>query len=271
MPLLADVSDEQMVAQLRAHGKRIERARGVLWFDEKQLSPAVANEFASQLSSGVDEIEAVLHDKYDARHFGQAKIECFVSSDAGPSHAYMGRKPYFFVTPERVNAREVPYRHELTHIVAWWSCGKAFWLQEGFADYVSTEARTRFPHEPAYDMNVFNPKNEDIDEVASRSAKAQRAEKMLSLIGADATPVSGWRRRAFDAIFDDREIAAPAFYNLSHSFTRFLIGRVGLSSLEAACRAWKPSRSIGRRAGEPMGQLRSEWLATIGERASRPH
>ncbi|GEM_PF-3211840 len=263
MPLFAEVSDEQMVAQLRAHGARIERPRAVMWYDEKELSPGVAGEFASRLSSGVDEVEAVSELKYDARRYRQEKIECFVSADAGPSHAYMGRKPYFFVTPERIRNHEVPYRHELTHIIAWRSCGRALWLQEGFADYVSTEARRRFPHAPEYDMNVFNPKDEDIDAVAARVAAAHASDKVLPLIGADATPLSGWHRRAFDAIFDDREITAPAFYNLSHSFMRYLVARAGLANVEAACSAWRPSRAIAKKLKEPMTQLRSEWLKTL--------
>ena len=263
MPLLADVSDDQIVAQLRAHGLRIEQPRAVLWFDGRQIPQEVASQFAERLSSGVEEIEAVLQEPYDARHYRQAKIECFVSPDAGPSHAYMGRKPYFFVTPERINEREVPYRHELTHIIAWWSCGKALWLQEGFADYVSTEARRRFPHEPEYDMNVFNPESEDIHQLASRAADERIATKVLPLIGADAMPLSGWHRRAFNAIFDDREITAPAFYNLSHSFTSYLVNRIGLANVKAACHAWKPSRAIARRLKEPVGKLREEWLKSL--------
>lgn len=164
LPLCADTAeDDSIAAQLHSRGTRVEQPRVILWYRAADMTEGTANEFAERLSSGVGEIETVLETKYQ-----RAKIECFVHAEAGMSHAYMGLKPYFFVTPERVNAREVPYRHELTHIVAWWSCDKALWLQEGFADYVSTEARRRFRHEPEYDVNVFNPKDEDIDAVASR-------------------------------------------------------------------------------------------------------
>jgi len=259
LPLYADTAeDDSIAAQLHAHGTRVEQPRAILWYRAADMPAGTAKEFAERLSSGVDEIEAVLGRKY-----ARAKIECFVSPDAGMSHSYMGVKPYFFVTPERVNAREVPYRHELTHIVAWWSCGKALWLQEGFADYVSTEARRRFAHQPEYDANVFNPKDEDIDAVAARVSDGRVAAKVMPLIGIDAMPMSLRHRRAFDAIFADREVTAPAFYNLSHSFTRFLVKRVGLEKLEAACRAWKPSGAIARDAGMTMEQLRKEWLATL--------
>jgi len=264
MPAFADDGDDDRIAaQLRAHGTRIDQARVVLWYRASDLHADTAREFAERLSSGIDEIEAVLGTKYDARYYRQAKIECFVATEAEMSHAYTGRKPYFFVTPERVNAREVPYRHELTHIVAWWSCGKALWLQEGFADYVSGEARRRFPHEPEYDMNVFNPRGRDIDVVARRVSDGRTAARVLPLIGADAMPMSLWHRRAFNAIFADREITAPAFYNLSHSFTRYVVQRIGMAKLEAACRAWKPSRTIARDAGTTMEKLKAEWLKSL--------
>jgi len=235
----------------------------VVWYHASQIPEKTAQEFAERLSSGVEEIESVLGAKFDARYYRGAKIECFISSAAGMSHTYMGRKPFFFVTPERINAREVPYRHELTHIVAWWSCGRAMWLQEGFADYVSTEAKKRFPHEPEYDTNVFNPKNEDIDVVASRATGGRPAPKLMPLIGADAMPMSLQHRRAFDAIFADREITAPAFYNLSHSFTRFVVKKIGMAKLEAACRTRRPSRAIAQAAGVTMEQLRDEWLKSL--------
>jgi len=250
LPLCAGTAeDDSIAAQLHARGVRIEQPRAILWYRAADIHASTAREFAERLSSGVDEIETVLGTKYE-----RAKIECFVHADAGMSHAYVGTKPYFFVTPERVNAREVPYRHELTHIVAWWSCDKALWLQEGFADYVSSEARRRFRHEPEYDVNVFNPKDEDIDVVASRAGAV--AEKVLPLIGVDAMPTSLRHRRAFNAIFNDREVTAPAFYNLSHSYTRFLVKRIGLEKVEAACRTRYPSGTIGE-------ALRSEWLHSL--------
>lgn len=261
LPMRAD--DDGMAAQLRARGTRIEQPRVIVWYFPSAMPATTANEFAERLSSGVDEIEAVLGTKHDARHYGQPKIECFVSADAGMSHAYMGDKPYFFVTPERVNAREVPYRHELTHIVAWWSCGKALWLQEGFADYAGAEARRRFPHDPEYDASIFNPRGLDIDVVAREASDGRAAERVMPLIGADAMPMSLWHRRAFNAIFADREITAPAFYNLSHSFTRFVIHRLGLAKVEAACHTRKPSQTIARNAGMSMETLRAEWLKTL--------
>jgi hypothetical protein len=264
LPLCADTADDDNIAaQLHARGARIEQPRVIVWYRAADLHPSTAQQFAERLSSGVGEVETVLGTKYDARHHRQAKIECFIDSDAGMSHSYMGVKPYFFVTPERVNAREVPYRHELTHIVAWWSCDKAFWLQEGFADYVSSEARRRFRHEPEYDANVFNPHDENIDAVAARVSDSATAAKVMPLIGVDATPMSLRHRRAFDAIFADREVTAPAFYNLSHSFTRFVVNRVGLEKLEAACRTFNPSRTIARDADTTPEQLRDAWLKSI--------
>lgn len=255
LPLCADTAeDDSIAAQLHARGVRIEQPRAILWYRAADMHASTAREFAERLSSGVEEIETVLGTKYE-----RAKIECFVHADAGMSHAYMGVKPYFFVTPERVNAREVPYRHELTHLVAWWSCDKALWLQEGFADYVSSEARRRFRHEPEYDVNVFNPMDEDVDVVASRAGAV--AEKVLPLIGVDAMPTSLRHRRAFNAIFNDREVTAPAFYNLSHSYTRFLVKRIGLEKVEAACRTRYPSGTIGE-------ALRSEWLHSTERRVA---
>ena len=263
VPMLADDDgDDRIAAQLRA-SVRIEQPRVIVWYHASELPASTANEFAERLSQGVDEIETVLGAKYDARYYGQAKIECFISPEAGMSHAYMGRKPYFFVTPERVDAHEVPYHHELTHIVAWWSCGKALWLQEGFADYVSSEARRRFPHEPEYDMAVFNPEDRDIDVVARRVTDGRAAAKVLPLIGVDAMPMSLGHKRAFDAIFADREITAPAFYNLSHSFTRFVVMKLGMPKVEAACRTRNPSDTIARNAGTSMEKLRAEWLESL--------
>lgn len=249
--------DDRIAAHLHAHGLRLDQPRVVVWYARGELSPDTAREFAERLSSGVEEIEKVVGTKY------AQKIECFVSPDVEMSHAYMGTKPYFYVSPDRVNAREVPYRHELTHIIASWSCDKALWLQEGFADYVSTEARRRFPHQPEYDTNVFNRENEDIDRVARRVVDGRAASRVIPLIAVDAMPPSFSHWRAFDAIFNDREITAPAFYNLSHSFTRFAIKRIGLAKVEAACRAAKPSEAIAKDAGMTMEQLREAWLASL--------
>src|SRR5256885_15931106 len=112
-------------------------------------------------------------------------------------------------------------------------------------------------------MAVFNPADRDIDLVARRVADGRTAANVLPLIGADAMPMSLWHRRAFNAIFADREITAPAFYNLSHSFTRFVIHRLGMAKVEAACRTWKPSRTIARNAGMSMETLKGEWFLSL--------
>jgi hypothetical protein len=125
MPVLAaDGGDDRIAAHLRSDGTRIEQPRVIVWYRPSAMSAETANAFAERLSSGVEEIEAVAGTHFDRSYFGQEKIECFVSPRAGMSHAYIGKKPYFFVTPERINEHDVPYRHELTHIIAWWSCGK---------------------------------------------------------------------------------------------------------------------------------------------------
>ena len=94
MPLFADDGDDDRIAaQLRAHGTRVDQARVVLWYRPSDLPAGTAHEFAERLSSGIDEIEAVLGAKYDARYYRQPKIECFVAREAEMSHAYMGRKP----------------------------------------------------------------------------------------------------------------------------------------------------------------------------------
>ncbi|HEY4642655.1 MAG TPA: hypothetical protein VII75_15030 [Thermoanaerobaculia bacterium] len=256
VPMFAD-QDDRIAAQLHAHGTHVDEPHVVLWYGRGDLSAGTAREFAQRLSSGVEEIETVVGTKYNQ------KIECFVSPDVEMSHAYSGKKPYFYVSPERVNGREVPYRHELTHIIAWWSCDKALWLQEGFADYVSTEARRRFPHQPEYDTNVFNPENEDIDVVARHVANGRAAVRVIPLIAVDAMPPSLKHWRAFYAIFNDREITAPVFYNLSHSFTRYAIKRLGMAKVEAACKTENPSATLAKDAGVTMEKLREEWLASL--------
>jgi hypothetical protein len=89
------------------------------------------------------------------------------------------------------------------------------------------------------------------------------ASRVIPLIAVDAMPPSVRHWRAFYAIFNDREITAPAFYNLAHSFTRFAIKRIGLAKLESACHAAEPSETIAKDAGMTMEQLRDAWLKSI--------
>ena len=218
------VNDNAMTDELRKDGVKYETKRAIVWAEKGSLTEQEINEFAALVNQGIISIEKYTGIRFNKKYYQAKKIEYFLSSKAGISHTADGNKPYIYITPTRIKNKKAPYLHETTHVIAWISL-KSLWLQEGFANYVQTYVSK---HYGGYNFMPFNPDNKDVNQLAKSILISDISKKVLPLIGLNEIiqNLSEDEFKKYNFIFEDRKVAAPAFYNLSESFVRFIMKKL---------------------------------------------
>jgi len=259
---VADVhaADDAIPKELRKDGIKYETERAIVWAEKGSLTKDEVKEFGQLVTRGIREIEKYTGIKFDKQHYRANKIEYFLSRKAGISHASVEDKPFVYLTPQRVREKKAPYLHETTHVLLWKD--QALWLQEGFPSYIETYVEK---HYGGYSFNVFNPENRPIDELASQLLKAEISAKVLPLIGMNAVPKEE-EEKTYGFIFEDRKTAAPAFYNLSESFVKYLVERVGMKKMRRILEAEDTRAGIEKTTGRSVDEWKTEWLRALANR-----
>ncbi|MGI8811543.1 MAG: hypothetical protein ACR2IH_03325 [Pyrinomonadaceae bacterium] len=254
------VADRAITTQLRHEGVKYEMKRAVVWAEKDSLTQDEIKEFSSLVNQGIIGIEKYLSVKVDKKHYRAKKIEYFISSKAGISHTSSEDKPFVYIRPIKVKDKQAPYIHETTHVIAWKT--ESLWLSEGFASHVQTYVSK---HYGGYGGYPFNPENKDIDQLAKIILKVEISKKVLPLIGLNGLPYSFNEEQSKMAsiVFEDRKVAAPAFYNLSESFVKFLVEKVGMKKLRKIYEAADSQASILKLTGKIVDEWKTDWLKSL--------
>ena len=257
--------DNAMTDQLRKEGVKYETKRAIVWTEKDSLTQAEIQEFGKLANQGIIDIEKYSGIKFDKKHFKANKIEYFLSSKAGISHISIESKPFIYIRPIRVKEKKTMYLHETTHIIAWKSL-KSLWLQEGFPNYIQTYVSR---HYGGYLGSPFNPEDKPIDELARNHLKEEISKKVLPLIGRNGTPYDfnlteeEWKIYSF--ILEDRQVAAPAFYNLSESFVKFIVEKVGMKKMRKILEPQDTRAAIEKVTGKNMDEWKTDWLKSLAK------
>jgi hypothetical protein len=268
-PLNWSADDGKRVEELTAKGERREGKLAVLFTPAGAVDDAEETALLARLDKGLAELRAVI-----GNHAWQVvraeKISYYVSSDRFVSHA-SGRGAVF-VPLVRLQDGRAPYLHEAAHeLLASFSqpvtpdparaervrTGRPLWLTEGLADYTALTAASRAG---VKEGDVF-----DIGGLAGADAacrerlKGPRGAEILPFIGAIGGPA---------ALFTtERAEVAPTFYACGTSFTKFVVGRIGLAetlALMPLIATGEVLPRIEKVSGTTVDALRTEWRAAIG-------
>lgn len=259
--------DNAMTDHLRKEGVKYEMKRAIIWVEKDSLTQAEIEEFGKLANQGIIDIEKYSGIKFDKKHFKADKIEYFLSSKAGISHVSIENKPFIYIRPIRVKEKKTMYLHETTHIIGWKN-PNSLWLQEGFPSYIQTYVSS---HYSGYLGSPFNPESKPIDELARNHLKEEISKKVLPLIGRNGAPsdfnenfnYEEWKIYSF--IFEDRQVAAPAFYNLSESFVKFLVEKIGMKKMRKIVEAQDTRAGIEKVTGKNVDEWKAEWLKSLAK------
>jgi hypothetical protein len=255
-------ADGEIADGLRKEGVAYETKRAIVWVERGSLTEAESKEFAGLVDRGILDVEKYTGIGFDGRHFRAKKIEYFISSKAGISHASDDGKPFVYLTPKRVRDGSAAYVHETTHVIVWRDM--PLWLLEGFPSHVETYLEKRYGGRFS---NVFNPENRPVDELARDILKQPIGARVLPLVGVSGKfdALGDEEAKTYSFIFEDRKVAAPAFYNLSESFVTFLVERVGMKKMRRIVEsdADDTRAVIESVTGKSTDAWKAEWLKSL--------
>lgn len=254
-------ADEGLTSELRKNGVKFETKRSIVWVEKGSLTEQEIKEFTALVNQGIIDIEKYTGIKFDKKNYQAEKVEYFISSNAGISRASIDNKPFIYMRSSMVKNKNAPYLHETTHVIAWKN-KKTLWLGEGFPNHVETYVAR---HYGGYSKSIFNPENRDIDELARSLLKQEISQRILPLIGVNGSPLtlSEEESKKFSFIFEDRKVAAPAFYNLSESFVKYLVEKVGIKKFRKIFEAQDTQAGILKITGKNVDGWKTDWLKSL--------
>ena len=226
----------------------IERTRATLVYEESALTPPEAARFANLLDQGIADVESYLR---PAAPDGlrEGRITYRVGADL-PYSMTRGRTVSLMV--ERVRTDSAPYLHETVHVLVP-SPNRSVWLREGFASYVESYVSENIG---GYDARVFaRTGNRGVDGEAARWLGGEAGRTVLPWVGTPGEPP--------EMVEERRRVAAP-FYVLSQSFSKFLVGKIGLGRVLTLVSSPDPEAVLLRVSGRSVSDWKAEWLGLIG-------
>jgi hypothetical protein len=225
----------------------IEKPRATLVYEESALTPPQAARFASLLDQGIADVESYLRPAA-TDGLREGRVVYRVGAEL-PYSMTRGRTVSLMV--ERVRADSAPYLHETLHVLVP-SPNRSVWLSEGFASYVESYVSENIG---GYDAHVFaRTGNRGVDAEAARWLGREAGRTVLPWVGAPGEPPEMLEER--------RRVAAP-FYVLSHSFSKFLVGQIGLARVLALVSSRDPEAALRRASGRSASDWKADWLRTL--------
>jgi RNA polymerase sigma factor (TIGR02999 family) len=230
-----------------ATAMEIELPRATLVVEDGALTDAQARRFAGLIDQGIADVDALLRPVAQGR-LREGRVTFRVMNGLALSTT---RGRTVSLLADRVRSDSAPYLHETTHVLLP-APHRSVWLTEGFASYVESYVAENVG---GYDARVFTKTgNRGVDREASRWLARGQGVEVLPYVGQPGEPPEMREER--------RRVAAP-FYVLSHSFTRFLVERLGLAAVVAAVSSRDPDGELARRSGRDTAALKREWLAGL--------
>lgn len=259
--------DGQRIEMLRTKGDHIDATNLVLWFPPS-LPRAEAEALARRLDPAVAGLWARVG-THDWQVVPKSRITYYLSDDAFVAHA-SGRGAVF-VPMARVKDGRAPFLHEAVHeLLASRRLRPAspdgprapLWLTEGLPDYVArvVAAELGITEEGPFGTPALS----GVDAVCAERARTADGATMLPFVAGPGRP---------DVLFTtDRARFAPTFYSCSFSFVKHLVASSSLRQVVGLFGETVPALAarLAAIAGQPLADVRADWLRAIGLATAGP-
>jgi hypothetical protein len=230
---------------------RCETERAVVEFDPEGLDLAEREAFARLANRGVEDLERLLFKDPGPRE----PVRFVVSARIDMSRTF-GRT--VLLPLHRVKGQEAPYLHEAVHALLP-SPHQSTWLTEGLACYLESWVAENVG---GYDAHIFT-------RAGDRRIYATARSYLRSDLGRDVLPWVGVSGEP-PHLFEDRMGVARPFYVLAHSFTKYLVERLGLPAVVGLASGRDPEDALSRLTGRDSAGWRAEWLIASGRARPAP-
>ncbi len=262
-------NDSERVAYLTENGVRVEVGRVVVWLPPDTLSSAERRSLVERLSRGLEAVEGFTYGPRRWQRFRRPRVEYYFHPSRFGSHA--NPDGWVFIPFELLQDGRAPILHETTHALlnppapylpeeyadeeearaayASWP----LWLTEGLTDYIAktVSAQTGIPEGDVFDLGSAD----EMDSGCARMLSLPAGAEVMPFIGAPGAPDSLRQRR--------REVA-PIFYGCAASFSKFLVGLLGIEPIVDLIPEPDPHGKLEELTGMSIEMLRSSWLEHIG-------
>ena len=226
----------------RRQVERCKAERAIVDFDPSGLDGAERETFTRLAHRGVVDLERLLLKGAVRRE----PVRFVVSARVDMSRTF-GRT--VLLPLRRVKSREAPYLHETVHALLP-SPHRSTWLTEGLACYLESWVAENVG---GYDAHVFSGAGDRrIHEAARGHLRSARGRHVLPWVGVTGEP---------PRLFEDRAGVARPFYVLAHSFTKYLVERLGLSIVVGLAGGRNPEEALARLTGRDAAAWRADWLS----------
>ena len=272
-PIDWSADDSARIAFSTSHGKAYRASGLVLWAPKDSLDARWLPVFVDSLARAMGRLRALIGGPYPWQRIGTRPVVFHLSPGRFVSHA--SGMDAVFLSLNSVRQGYSPFIHEAAHellipappffpfeypdtLVGDSAAAKfPFWLSEGLPDYLAetVSAETGFR---AGDVFQIGGLAQSDSTCAARLAASPRREEILARVGDQGR---------LEALFTtDRAQVAPVYYACSQSFTRHVVGRIGLKAAVGLfpvipSGAWLAE--LERAAGDSLPAIRRAWMAAI--------
>ena len=265
-----DVStrDAEHVASLSGEkGASATAGRVTVYVPAGAMSSAEIQALAERLNRGFDALVALTRSPRPWQRV-PATVTYYFHTELFISHADPQNDRLFIAFPRLQNG-QAPVLHEAAHVLLFPSPSYiavhpelfeangegSTWLGEGIASYVAFSAAKQAS---VTEGDPFG--RDDLGTVDSNCAKA-----LPTPVGAEVLPFIGAEGEPAALLSHARRLeVAPPFYSCATSFTKFLVGAVGIEAVLDSLVELHSEPAIAKAAGKSMDALRAEWRARIG-------
>lgn len=226
---------------------RCETDRAVVDYDLEGLSASDQEAFARLADRGIRDLEPLVSGTSgESAPRSRTPVRYVVSARVDMSRTF-GRT--VLLPLSRVRDRAAPYLHETVHALLP-TKSRSTWLTEGLACYLESWVAE---NKGGYDAHVFTSAGDRrIHDAARLQALSEAGRAVLPWVGAPGEPPK---------LFEDRRGVARPFYVLSHSFTKYLVEKLGLPAVVDLAREAEPETALRRLTGREATAWRTEWLS----------
>lgn len=256
--------DSARVTWLKAEGQVSEGRRVIVWAP-RAVPRARFEALRDTLDRGVHALEEILSPARSWSRLRQKKITYYLSPDSFVSHA--SGEGTVFISWWRAERGLAPYKHEAAHEILvpqppYWpeeypdsiaarerERNWPGWLTEGLPDYVAHHIAAE---SGIAEGDIFQSGGPTMVDRTCRERQRGEFAAMVSRY------VPGRGRPAELSTSRRREVA-PVFYPCSHSFVKFLVGRIGLAAVIGLVTSRDVLASIEALSGKPVALLQEEW------------
>src|SRR4030042_747253 len=258
-------SGDETITELKTEGVVITRERVIAYFPQGSISESRMNEIADTINLGIELAQKYIGGPFDWQIFKDRQIAYYFC----PGNFISGTSDEgdILLPVHRAQNDHSPWLHETMHILLRSEKGNwspksnpmnyfrmPVWFTEGMAEFLAMKVSYVYQISK-YDMFVSGGYTL-VDSTCNVSIKEENGPYILKYIGEPGIMIKLYTRK--------RRYYAPAFYNCSCSFTKYLVETYGLDKILEAFTDYKNEiKTIEELSGKSMNELRDDWLTSI--------